>query len=158
MAFDALRMRNIIQLVGILGMPSLNLLHYRPQAPNFSAVFHLALMVGAALQVHQTRSALVTRGECDGSVNFSVSNYLVFLMKHSLIFVQNCGGPGSLWRLVEPFLIVAPCIIAASWLAMVFWIRQLYSEFGLVTLSFIMLPLFTKLVGRSSMLLELIPK
>ncbi|KAH7916070.1 hypothetical protein BJ138DRAFT_1132286 [Hygrophoropsis aurantiaca] len=33
---------------------------------------------------------------------------------------------------VEPFLIVAPCIIAASWLFLIFWIRQLYGEFGWV--------------------------
>ncbi|KAJ3923672.1 hypothetical protein F5877DRAFT_87452 [Lentinula edodes] len=85
MAADALRLRNIIQLVGIL-------------------LFHLALIVSAALQVHQTRDALI-----NGS---------------------NCDVPGSLWRKIEPFLIVTPCIIAASWLIMMFWIKQLYGEFG----------------------------
>ncbi|KAF8798010.1 hypothetical protein BYT27DRAFT_7124222 [Phlegmacium glaucopus] len=95
MAFDALRLRNIIQLLGIL-------------------VFHLALMVAAALQVHQTKTALVTMGDdCDGSTDFVA-----------------CGGPDTLWRKVEPFLIVSPCIIAASWFFMLFWIKQLYAEFG----------------------------
>ncbi|KAJ3987315.1 hypothetical protein F5890DRAFT_1578052 [Lentinula detonsa] len=85
MAADALRLRNIIQLVGIL-------------------LFHLALIVSATLQVHQTRDALI-----NGS---------------------NCDVPGSLWRKIEPFLIVTPCVIAASWLIMMFWIKQLYGEFG----------------------------
>ncbi|KAF9464682.1 hypothetical protein BDZ94DRAFT_1215875 [Collybia nuda] len=94
MAFDALRLRNIIQLVGIL-------------------LFHLALMVFAALQVRQTRTALVTRGDCHGTVDYTA-----------------CGGSGSLWAKIQPFLIVAPCVIAASWFVMLFWIKQLYAEFG----------------------------
>lgn len=94
MAFDALCLRSVIQLLGI-------------------TFFHLALMVAAALQVHQTRSALVMLTGCDGSVDY-----------------VKCGGPGTLWRKVEPLLIVAPCVIAASWLAMLFWIKQLYAEFG----------------------------
>ena len=44
--------------------------------------------------------------------------------------LQKCGGPDTLWRKVEPFLIVAPSVIAASLLAMLFWIKQLYAEFG----------------------------
>jgi len=94
MAFDALRLRNVVQLLGIL-------------------LFHLALIVFAALQVHQTRTALVTQPNCDGRDSY-----------------VSCGGPGTLWMGVEPFLIVAPCVIAASWLAMLFWIKQLYTEFG----------------------------
>jgi len=94
MAFDALRLRNVIQLFGIL-------------------LFHLALMVFAALQVHQTKSALVTIANCDGSVDYI-----------------HCGGINSLWRKIQPFLIVAPCIIALSWFVMLFWIKQLYAEFG----------------------------
>ncbi|KAF8654126.1 hypothetical protein AX16_003657 [Volvariella volvacea WC 439] len=94
MAYDALRQRNVIQLGGIL-------------------VFHLAMLVFAALQIHQTRTALVTLGDCPGSVDF-----------------VNCGGEGTLWTRVQPFLIVAPCVIAASWFAMLFWIKQLYAEFG----------------------------
>ncbi|RDB21566.1 hypothetical protein Hypma_011588 [Hypsizygus marmoreus] len=94
MAFDALRLRNIIQLFGIL-------------------TFHLALMVFAILQIRQTKTALVTKSDCDDDFNF-----------------VTCGGPGSLWMRVKPFLIVAPCVIAASWVVMLFWIKQLYSEFG----------------------------
>ncbi|KAH0583890.1 hypothetical protein H2248_009483 [Termitomyces sp. 'cryptogamus'] len=93
-AFDALRLRNVIQLLGLL-------------------LFHLALMVFAALQVHQTRTALVQLPNCDGTRSF-----------------LKCGGSGTLWKSVEPFLIVAPCIIGASWLVMLFWIKQLYGEFG----------------------------
>lgn len=96
MCYDALRLRNIIQLVGIL-------------------LFHLALMVMAALQVEQTKTALVTRSEDDCATNFSE---------------VNCTGPGTLWNRVEPYLIVAPCLIAASLLLMIFWTKQLYAEFG----------------------------
>lgn len=92
MAFDALRLRNIIQLVGILA-------------------FHLAMMVFAALQVHQTRTALVGAPGCDDPA-------------------LACDGPGSLWQRILPFLIVAPCVISASWLFMLFWIKKLYAEFG----------------------------
>jgi len=94
MAFDALRLRNIIQLIGI-------------------TLFHLALLVGAALQVNQTQTALVTLQNCDGT-----DNYI------------NCGGSGTLWMKVKPLLIVVPCIIGAAWLAMLFCIKQLYGEFG----------------------------
>ncbi|TFY72715.1 hypothetical protein EVG20_g296 [Dentipellis fragilis] len=94
MAFDALRMRNVIQLAGIL-------------------LFHMALIVFAAIQVHETRTALVTLPDCDGSVSF-----------------VNCGGAHTLFRKVEPFLIVTPCIIAASWLVMMWFVRTLYAEFG----------------------------
>ncbi|KAF9451043.1 hypothetical protein P691DRAFT_724830 [Macrolepiota fuliginosa MF-IS2] len=93
MAFDALRLRNIIQLIGILA-------------------FHLAMMVFAALQVHQTRTALVN-AQCDQDG-----------------ILQSCGILISVWQRVQPFLIVAPCIIAASWFFMLFWIKKLYAEFG----------------------------
>ena len=68
MAFDALRLRNVIQLVGILrASPSAHpLTHVSPLRP----VFHLALMVMAALQVHQTRTALVTMSAADCASNF----------------------------------------------------------------------------------------
>ncbi|KIL00415.1 hypothetical protein PAXRUDRAFT_821704 [Paxillus rubicundulus Ve08.2h10] len=90
MAYDALRMRNIIQLLGII-------------------LFHGALIVFSALQVHETRTAIYscTLSQCD-------------------------GDPNWLWNRVEPFLIIAPCIIAASWLFLIFWIKQLYGEFGWV--------------------------
>ncbi|KAI0065358.1 hypothetical protein BV25DRAFT_1913422 [Artomyces pyxidatus] len=94
MAFDALRLRNVIQLAGIL-------------------MFHLALVAFAAIQVHETKAALVRFQDCDGSFSF-----------------VNCGGPHTLFRKVEPFLIVVPCIIAAAWFVMVFFVRALYIEFG----------------------------
>jgi len=94
MAFDALRLRNVVQLLGIL-------------------IFQIALLVGAAIQIRQTEIALVIQENCDVSTSYT-----------------QCGGKGTLFESVEPFLIVAPCIIAASWLAMIFWIKQLYAEFG----------------------------
>ncbi|EKM55431.1 uncharacterized protein PHACADRAFT_256055 [Phanerochaete carnosa HHB-10118-sp] len=90
MAFDALRLRNVIQLMGILG-------------------FHLGLIVFAAIQIHETRAALVRPKPQNASQG---------------------SGPGSLWEKVLPYLIVSPCILGASWLALVFWIRELYFEFG----------------------------
>ncbi|EDR14289.1 uncharacterized protein LACBIDRAFT_305971 [Laccaria bicolor S238N-H82] len=95
MAFDALRLRNIIQLIGLL-------------------IFHLALVVSAALQVHQTKSALVTLGDdCGSEESFT-----------------DCGGSGTLWAKIQPFLIVAPCVIGLSWFLMIFFVRKLYAEFG----------------------------
>ncbi|KAI0306591.1 hypothetical protein B0F90DRAFT_1808253 [Multifurca ochricompacta] len=94
MAFDALRLRNVIQLAGIL-------------------MFHVALVVFAAIQVHETRAALVRTPNCDGSVNY-----------------VTCGGRGTLYRKVEHLLIVVPCVIAAAWFIMIFFVRALYYEFG----------------------------
>ncbi|KAI0807376.1 hypothetical protein C8Q74DRAFT_1362887 [Fomes fomentarius] len=94
MAFDALRLRNVIQLVGIL-------------------LFHAALIVMAALQVHETRSALVTKPSANWTQDY-----------------VNGGGPGTLWQTVLPFLIVAPVVIAVAWLLMIWFVRQLYYEFG----------------------------
>ncbi|KAJ7172492.1 hypothetical protein C8R46DRAFT_1086145 [Mycena filopes] len=94
MAFDALRLRNIIQLLGIL-------------------LFHMALIVFAAIQIHETKSALLNKVNCVTDFN-----------------PINCEGPGTLWASVQPFLIVVPCIIAAAWFVMMFWIKELYSEFG----------------------------
>ncbi|KAF7338311.1 hypothetical protein MVEN_02056500 [Mycena venus] len=94
MALDALRLRNIIQLMGIL-------------------LFHMALIVFAAIQIHETKSALVGGHDCTNSPN-----------------LINCPGPGSLWNSVQPFLIVVPCVIAFAWFLMMFWIKELYSEFG----------------------------
>ncbi|PPR06639.1 hypothetical protein CVT26_001181 [Gymnopilus dilepis] len=88
MAFDALRLRNIIQLLGLL-------------------IFHGALIVFAGIQIHETRTALVTDTQCDD---------------------DNCGTP--LWNRIKPFLIATPCIIGASWFFLLFWVKQLYSEFG----------------------------
>jgi len=94
MAFDALRLRNVIQLAGIL-------------------VFHVALVVFAVIQVHETKVALVRTPNCDGTVDY-----------------VTCGGSGTLYSKVEHLLIIVPCIIAASWLVMIFFVRALYYEFG----------------------------
>ncbi|EJD05887.1 uncharacterized protein FOMMEDRAFT_145248 [Fomitiporia mediterranea MF3/22] len=93
MALDALKLRNIIQLVGILA-------------------FHVALIVFSALQVHEARDALV------------------FSTEIPCITFVGCDGPHTLWRRVEPFLIVVPCILSLSWLVMLFHVRELFSEFG----------------------------
>ncbi|KAI8998694.1 hypothetical protein BD414DRAFT_475798 [Trametes punicea] len=94
MAYDALRLRNIIQLVGIL-------------------MFHAALLVMAALQIHETRAALVH----DPGAN-RTTDYI------------NGGGPGTLWHSVFPFLVVPPVMIGVSWAVMIFFVQQLYYEFG----------------------------
>ncbi|KAH8107086.1 hypothetical protein BXZ70DRAFT_274096 [Cristinia sonorae] len=73
-------------------------------------VFHGALIVFAALQVHETRTALVGAPDTADFINGD--------------------GPGSLWKKVLPFLIVSPCVIAVSWFSLLFWVRQLYFEFG----------------------------
>ncbi|KAN0074666.1 hypothetical protein V8E55_011715 [Tylopilus felleus] len=88
MAYDALQLRNITQLLGII-------------------LFHGALVVFSALQVHETRVALVPCGlhpQCDNDTEW-------------------------LWRKVELFLVVAPCIVAASWLFLIFWVKKLREEF-----------------------------
>ncbi|OCH95547.1 hypothetical protein OBBRIDRAFT_788096 [Obba rivulosa] len=91
MAYDALRLRNVIQLVGIL-------------------CFHVALFIFSLLQIHETKTALVT---LPGSLDF-----------------LNGSGPGTLWRKILPFLIVSPIVIGVSWFVMLFFVRQLYYEFG----------------------------
>lgn len=91
MAFDALHLRNIVQLIGIF-------------------IFHGALIVFSALQIHETQVAIKS---CSSS--------------------SACAhDPVQLWNKVEHFLIVAPCVIAASWFFLMFWIKQLFSEFGWV--------------------------
>jgi len=76
-------------------------------------IFHGGLIVMGALQVHQTHTALVQFPNCDATVDYI-----------------RCDGPGTLWRKVEPFLIVTPCILAGSWLLLTWWIKELYGEFG----------------------------
>ena len=76
MAFDALRLRNIIQLIGILSecrcriIPSHIIDRHHP-------VFHGALIPMAALQVHQTQTALVMQTNCNGAENYVVSYNLM---------------------------------------------------------------------------------
>lgn len=96
MCVDALRLRNVIQLIGLL-------------------FFNVALIVFSSLQVHETHTALVTSSTSDCVANFSY---------------VTCGGSGTLWTKVEPFLIVAPIVIAVTLLMLMFWFRALYSEFG----------------------------
>jgi hypothetical protein len=78
MAFDALRLRNVIQLAGILGVFALRsaqlYLMHSTHLP--SLVFHVALVVFSAIQVHETRTALVTNPNCDGNVDYRVSSSL----------------------------------------------------------------------------------
>jgi len=93
MALDALQLRNIIQLVGIL-------------------LFQVGLIVFSVLQVHEAHTALVPKDDT------CTTGYIQDL----------CDG--SLWHRVEPFLIVVPCIIAASWCVMLFFVRELFGEFG----------------------------
>ncbi|KIK31225.1 hypothetical protein PISMIDRAFT_26171 [Pisolithus microcarpus 441] len=88
LAYDALRLRNVIQLLGIVG-------------------FHCALIVFSALQVHETKTAIVP------------------------CYLSQCGdNPNFLWDKVMPFLVVAPCIVGASWILIIYWIKALYEEFG----------------------------
>jgi hypothetical protein len=93
-ALDALRLRNVIELIGVLA-------------------FHLGLLVTAALQLRETRVALVQRTGCDASVD-----------------AISCDGAGTLWARVYPFLIVSPCVIGASWILLCYFIKELYAEFG----------------------------
>lgn len=91
LAFDALRLRNIIQLLSII-------------------VFHGALIVFSALQVRETNIAI---GDC------------------TLSGLLECVDDADfLWDKVKPFLVIAPCIISASWFLLMFWIKRLYEEFG----------------------------
>lgn len=61
MAYDALRLRNVIQLVGILrASPSYPVFAWLLTRMWSISVFHAALLVMAALQVHETRTAIVT--------------------------------------------------------------------------------------------------
>jgi hypothetical protein len=95
------------------------------------SVFHAALIIGAALQVYETKIALMTLDDCDGTFDFVVCLKQLLRICSDVVPNQNCGGPGTLWQKVKPFLIVAPCVISISWVLMLFFIRKLYDEFGL---------------------------
>jgi hypothetical protein len=73
MAFDALRLRNIIQLAGILGMSLFHPLASWGLSVFAVSVFHAALVVFAGIQIHETKAALVRTPNCDGTVNYVVS-------------------------------------------------------------------------------------
>ncbi|TFK29924.1 hypothetical protein FA15DRAFT_663230 [Coprinopsis marcescibilis] len=96
MAFDGLRSRNIIQLFGLLW-------------------FHLAMMIFAAVQIDQTRVAIVWFSAEQCAEQFSPIH---------------CDGPGTLNAAIKPFLIVVPCIIGASLPILAWFFKELYSEFG----------------------------
>ncbi|PPQ81159.1 hypothetical protein CVT24_007943, partial [Panaeolus cyanescens] len=111
---DALRGRNTIQLLGMLTAP-----HSLPCRPHAFC-----------------RTASSSDKDCPGDLGRLRWNsklycpYSFISCFRFLTVVQNCGGPGTLWAQVEPLLIVAPCVIAASWFIMLFWVKQLYAEFG----------------------------
>jgi hypothetical protein len=84
MVFDALRLRNIIQLFGILSVSYFNF-YLIERKPSTLAVFHLALVIGAVLQIRQAKTALVTLANCDASVSFFVSKCCVLLITKYLI-------------------------------------------------------------------------
>ncbi|TBU50704.1 hypothetical protein BD309DRAFT_6066 [Dichomitus squalens] len=94
MAYDALRLRNVIQLVGLL-------------------LFHAALIVMAALQVHETHTALVSNPGANWTTDYAHGD-----------------GAGTLWQRVLPFLIVSPVVIGVSWVVLIWFVRELYYEFG----------------------------
>lgn len=61
MAFDALRLRNVIQLLGILGQSASCLRSNFGRLLNKHGTtgFHLALIVFAGIQIHETKAAVV---------------------------------------------------------------------------------------------------
>ena len=61
------------------------------------SVFHAALVVFAGIQVHETRTALVRRTDCDGTVDYVVSGISTLLCFHRLSYF---GRPAE---------VVAPC-------------------------------------------------
>lgn len=73
MAIDALRLRNVIQLAGILGMSLFHPLASCGLSVFVVSVFHAALVVFSGIQIHETKAALVRRPNCDGSVDYVVS-------------------------------------------------------------------------------------
>ncbi|KAH7107849.1 hypothetical protein BKA62DRAFT_825282 [Auriculariales sp. MPI-PUGE-AT-0066] len=88
-AVDSLRLRNSLQLIAILE-------------------FHVALLVFAALQIHQTRTAM-----CGGEYYFEL-----------------CLREDAPWKQVQRLLIVVPIVLGVSLVAMCFSVRALYAEFG----------------------------
>ena len=95
-------------------------------------MFHAALIVFAAIQIHETRVALVRRPNCDGTVSYVVCfivSHFTALRTH-LVPLKTCGGTGTLYKRVEHLLFAVPGIIAAAWIIMIFFVRALYYEFG----------------------------
>jgi hypothetical protein len=86
MAFDALRLRNVIQLAGILGMSLFHPLAFCGLSMYAMSVFYAALVVFAGIQVHETRTALVRKSNCDGSVSYVVSRISTVLRFYRLSY------------------------------------------------------------------------
>lgn len=88
----------------------------------------------AGLQIHQTRTALVklTDAQCAANFVYEVRFYAPKILRFSDVRsrFQACGTSGSLWMKIRPLLIAAPCIIGAAWFVMLFFLKQLYEEFG----------------------------
>ena len=95
-------------------------------------VFQGGLIVFAALQIHEARTALVFLHD-EPCTTFVVRIISLRISLLNLRRRKGCGGPHTLWARVKPFLIVVPCIISAAFLVLLFYIRELYSEFGCVT-------------------------
>jgi hypothetical protein len=131
-AFDALRLRNTIQLIGLLSKYSVRYVALSDSV-NSHLVFHAALIICAALQVYETKTALVTLDDCDGTYNYVVRRGAIAVPESFTwcYTTQICGGAGTLWAKVKPLLIVAPCILTISWFFMLFFIKKLFEEFGL---------------------------
>ena len=74
MAYDALRLRNVIQLIGLLSESSVCnwLLSILNGVPPMSTVFHAALIVMASLQVHETHTALVSNPGANWTTDYAV--------------------------------------------------------------------------------------
>ncbi|KAM6500534.1 hypothetical protein JOM56_003548 [Amanita muscaria] len=90
MTLDALYMRNIIQLFGLL-------------------VFHLGLMIAAAVQVRETDLAFTLDPDCQAQADLCEFGVL---------------------NTIKPLLIISPCIIAVSWVSLCYFFKELYAEFG----------------------------
>jgi hypothetical protein len=95
-------------------------------------VFHLALLFFAAVQIHETKTALVRLPNCDGTVNYVVCStlYRPYRLANPHVPFKLCGGPGTLFKKVEHLLFAVPAVIAASWVVLIFFVRALYFEFG----------------------------
>ena len=74
MAYDALRLRNVIQLIGLLSESFVCnwLLSIFNGVPPMSTVFHAALIVMALLQVHETHTALVSNPGANWTTDYAV--------------------------------------------------------------------------------------
>ena len=61
MAFDALRLRNVIQLFGLLRTS--RQIYTFSSLTHLPVVFHAAMLVFASIEIHETQAALSTRAD-----------------------------------------------------------------------------------------------